>query len=366
MTPLERDLRHRIALEGPLGLSDYMTLCLTHPEHGYYTTGHPVGGRASAERSGGDFITAPEVSQIFGELIGIWCIEMWQALGSPAAINLVELGPGRGTLMKDLLRAARSIPEFDRSAHVHLVEISPSLSEQQSLTLSATKSISWIRDLDDLPKRPTLIIANEFLDALPFRQWYKHEGQWLERAVGLMNDALTLVLRPGGLDPALLPKDHAERPDGTLFETAPAREAFISRAAEWISLNSGAALFIDYGHLETGYGDTFQAVRNHAYASPLHDPGLADLTSHVDFEPLVATAKAEGCVVPRPVSQGEFLIQLGLLERAGALGADKSAHIQNELHKAVQRLAAGDQMGDLFKVMAIGAPDSLSERFAGF
>ena len=181
MNPLEVEIRGRIESEGPLSIADYMTLCLTHPEHGYYTTGHPVGGRASGNRSGGDFITAPEVSQMFGEIIGVWCMEVWQALGEPNPFSLVELGPGRGTLMRDLLRVAKALPGFVPAADIHLVEISPTLAEQQSLLLSQSQ-ITWISDISALPEQPTIIIGNEFLDALPFRQWVKVGERWHERA----------------------------------------------------------------------------------------------------------------------------------------------------------------------------------------
>lgn len=347
-------------------MAEYMVLCLTHPEHGYYTTGHPVGGRASAARQSGDFITAPEVSQMFGELIGVWCMEMWQALGSPRHFNLVEIGPGRGTLMRDLLRICGALPGFKQAARVHLVEVSPTLSELQSQMLSSAANITWIRDIDDLPDQPSIIIANELLDALPFRQWCKYDGQWLERAVGLVEDKLGYVLRPNRLELRDLPPDHAAKPQGTLFETSPAREAFVSRTADLVKQSSGAALFIDYGHIKTAYGDTFQAVRDHAHVDPLTELGRTDLTSHVDFQPLCALAKQAGCDVPQPITQGQFLLSLGLLERAGSLGAGKPEPLQTELQQAAERLASPRAMGDLFKVMAFGAPANLQGRWPGF
>ena len=366
MTPLEAEIRRHIQMHGPMPLADYMTLCLTHPEHGYYTTGSPVGGRASTQRQSGDFITAPEVSQMFGELIGVWCMEMWQALGEPSDFNLVEIGPGRGTLMADLLRISGALPGFKLACHVRLIEVSPSLSEQQSLALSASANITWLRDIDALEARPTIILGNELLDALPFRQWCKNGDDWFERAVGLIDDQLTFVLRPNRLDKIDLPLDHEARPQATLFETAPAREALITRVANLLKQNNGAALFIDYGHLKSGYGDTFQAIRDHAYVDPLTQLGKTDLTSHVDFAPLCAAARASGCVVPEPTTQGAFLLSLGLLERAGALGAGRSDSVQNTLRAAVERLAGPSQMGDLFKVMGFGAPASLADRWPGF
>ncbi|MEP0940325.1 MAG: SAM-dependent methyltransferase [Rhizobiaceae bacterium] len=366
MNQLEEEIRRHISMHGPMPVAEYMTLCLTHPEHGYYTTGSPVGGRASSQRQAGDFITAPEISQMFGEMLGVWCMEMWQTLGEPSQFNLVEIGPGRGTLMADLLRISGALPGFKSACNVRLIEVSPTLSEQQSLSLSSAANITWLRDIDDLEARPTIILANELLDALPFRQWCKNGEDWFERAIGLVDDQLTYVLRPNRLDPAELPSGHGACPQATLFETAPAREALIARIADFLRLHEGTALFIDYGHLKPGFGDTFQAIRDHNYADPLTGLGQTDLTSHVDFAPLCALAKVNGCDVPTPVTQGEFLLSLGLLERAGALGAGREKAVQQQLQQAVERLAGPSQMGDLFKVMAFGAPASLADRWPGF
>ncbi|MFD0916383.1 class I SAM-dependent methyltransferase [Pseudahrensia aquimaris] len=366
MNKLEENIRLLIAETGPLSVGEYMTLCLTHPTHGYYTTGNPVGGRASAEREGGDFITAPEISQMFGELIGVWVMEVWQALGRPDPFNLVELGPGRGTLMRDLLKAGQAMPGFLPAARITLVEVSPTLGEQQSLTLGRhSGQITWRRDLSELPDRPTIVIANEFLDALPFRQWIKQGDDWLERGVGVVDDALAFVTRSATLPKSEAPQDES-LPDGSIFETAPAREGFVASIADTLTPKNGAALFIDYGHLRSKTGDTFQALRDHAHVSTLDAPGESDLTSHVDFEPLAAIAKARGCVVPTPVTQSEFLLSLGLLERAGTLGHGRDSRVQEMLQAAVERLAGPNQMGDLFKVFAFGAPASLGERWPGF
>ena len=367
MTPLEVEIRQRIESEGPLSIADFMALCLTHPTHGYYTTGHPVGGRASASREGGDFITAPEISQMFGEMIGVWCMEVWQALGCPKPFTLAEIGPGRGTLMADLLRVAGALPEFAAAADIHLVEISPTLAEQQSLTLSKDAArIKWIRDISALPDQPTIIIANELLDALPFRQWMKIEGRWIERAVGLKDDQLHFVTRPSSLDEAELPTGYAACADGTIFETSAPRESLVATIANHLNTQNGAALFIDYGHLKSGFGDTFQAMKDHGFVSPLEQLGDADLTSHVDFEPLLVAAKENNCTAPTPTTQGNFLLSLGLLERAGNLGHGRDKQVQENLQIAVNRLVAPEQMGDLFKVMAFGAPLSLGERWPGF
>lgn len=366
-SPLSPILHDIIAQQGPLPVAEYMMLCLTHPQHGYYTTGSPVGGRASSERQGGDFITAPEISQMFGEMIGVWCMEVWQALGEPTPFSLVEVGPGRGTLMRDLLRVADALPGFKQAAEIHLVEVSPTLAEQQSLLLTPTNaSLRWISDIDALPDQPAIFIANELLDALPFRQWVKRGDAWHERAVGLDGERLTFVTRPNTLPTASLPHGHEQEPEGMIFETAPAREGFIARLATFLNERNGAALMLDYGHLKTGFGDTFQAVRDHAHVDVLDEPGRCDLTSHVDFAPLTTIAQEARCVVPPPVTQGEFLLDLGLLERAGNLGADHPPNIQDSLRKAVERLAGPQHMGTLFKAMAFGAPKSLGERWPGF
>ena len=367
MSPLEEEIHALIDAQGPMSVADFMNICLTHPEYGYYTTGTPVGGRASAQRSGGDFITAPEVSQMFGELIGVWCMEVWQALGRPDPFNLVEIGPGRGTLMADLLRVAKAMPGFLPAAKISLVEVSPTLAEQQSLTLSKHNAhIQWVRSISDLPDMPTILVGNEFLDALPFQQWIKTAEGWMERCITSADNALRFTTRAGTLRDELLPPDHEEQTLGAIFETSPQREGFVHSLADRIYKHQGAALLIDYGHLQTGFGDTFQALRDHAYVDVLSDPGTADLTSHVDFEALVKQAIEAGCIAPEPTSQGAFLLSLGLLERAGALGADQTQFVRDKLTAAVNRLAGADQMGNLFKVMAFGAPASLGERWPGF
>jgi len=367
MTPLEQEIRSLIEQDGPLSIATYMSLCLTHPEHGYYTSGSPIGGRASPDRTGGDFITAPEVSQMFGELIGVWCMEMWKRLGTPSSFNLVEVGPGRGTLMSDLLRAAKSLPKFYNAAHVQLVEISPTLRKRQKQALeNCGKQISWLTEFNDSSNLPTIVIGNELLDTLPFRQWVKTENDWQERCIGLIEDKLAFVPHPAKLDLKILPPDHEQQAIGTVLEVSPAREALVSKIAHQLMKTNGVALLIDYGHLETGYGDTFQALRDHAYVDPLEAPGKADLTNHVDFAPLQTEAIAGGCVAPKLTSQGQFLLNLGLLERAGALGAEQDEQVQNTLRQAVERLASPKQMGDLFKVMAFGAPAENLQNWPGF
>ncbi len=366
MNPIEKEIRSRIPHNGPLSIAEFVSLCLNHPKHGYYTSRSPIGGSRSTSNLAGDFITAPEVSQMFGEMIGVWCMEMWQRLGSPPQLNLVEIGPGRGTLMRDLLNISSAIPDFARSVNVYLIEISDTLSKQQKQLLLETSTVQWVQDLDDLPTAPTIIVANEFLDALPFRQWVKHDEGWFERAVGLVDEELTFVLRPNRLPESDLPVGHVNENSGAVLETAPAREAFIARTADWLTENKGAALFIDYGHLQSGFGDTFQAMSNHAYTNPLTNLGESDLTNHVDFDPLIKAARQAGCSAPQPTTQGQFLTSLGLLVRAGSLGHNKNATAQDQLRSDVERLASDTQMGRLFKVMAFGAQVDLSHGWPGF
>jgi len=340
-------IKRQISLEGPIGIGEYMSICLSDPHAGYYTTRAPFG-------SDGDFVTAPEISQMFGELIGIWCVSMWRNMGEPAHFNLVEMGPGRGTLMADLLRAASIAPGFHKAAKINLIEISQPLRNQQANGLAKFDvQVSWLNDVQQVDALPTIYVGNEFLDALPFRQYVKTKFHWIERVVGLANDALCYSTGPGIFDKKELPKNHDSQPDGTIFEVSRAREAVVQFIAEHMAENKGAALLIDYGHLEHGFGDTFQAIAKHQFVDPLNDPGNADLTSHVDFSAFEKYFN-EG-VNCKLTNQTEFLLKLGLLERAGSLGQGKTAEEQQSIEQAVERLAGGDQMGDLFKVLLAGS-----------
>jgi NADH dehydrogenase [ubiquinone] 1 alpha subcomplex assembly factor 7 len=352
MNPLQGRIRDLIAREGPLPLPLYMAMCLTDPQHGYYTTREPIG-------AAGDFVTAPEVSQMFGELIGVWTALAWQALGSPARLILAEAGPGRGTLMADLLRAAGRVPGFSDAVEIHLIEASPALrARQRDLLSPLAPRLCWHEALGGLPDAgaPLILIGNEFLDALPMRQFVKAGAVWRERAIGLGQDGnLAFVAGASVADPAWLPADADRREDGTIFEIAPAREAFVSELAGRIVRHGGAALLIDYGHAKSGFGDTFQAMRNHAFADPLAEPGKADLTSHVDFERTAAAARNAGCETSPVLEQGEFLLRMGLKERAETLAraaAAKGNDPQPILAQAT-RLAAPEEMGRLFKALAI-------------
>lgn len=351
-TPLAEKLRQRIAISGPITIADFMTACLLDPDHGYYTHQQPFGTK-------GDFITAPEVSQMFGEIIGAWLIHQWHELGCPAPFSLAELGPGRGTLMRDILRVATLDDAFNQAAKIQLIEASPRLRAIQAQTLGPwAQRVGWHDDFEHVPPQPLLIVSNEFFDALPIRQFVKAQGQWRERMVGL-DDAGALVFTIGeaALAAIELPPGHAQAEDGDIYERAPTREAMAGMIANHLSDYGGAALHIDYGHTKTAIGDTLQAVKNHAFTQILSTAGEADLTSHVDFEALAKASTAPGISVTPVMTQSAFLLANGLLERAGRLGANQSTAKQDEIRAAVQRLAGNgpDDMGDLFKVIIINA-----------
>ena len=346
MTPLEREIRTIIETEGPMTVSDYMQLCLTHPRHGYYVTRDPLG-------AGGDFVTAPEVSQMFGELMGAWAAAVWQQMRSPAKVQLVELGPGRGTLMADALRAARALPEFRAALSVHLAEISPALRARQQQTLAADSPIHWHDTIESVPDGPAIVIANEFVDALRVHQFVKDSDGWHLRVVGIVNDKLGFLVVP-----IPMPKDFNDEspdaPNGAILELRD--EGPIELVAQRVVRHGGAALIIDYGHARLGFGDTLQAVRGHKYADPLTDPGEADLTTQVNFGELVVWARRNGAATCGPITQGAFLRRLGIAERAARLKTKATPEQSTGIDAALARLTAPDQMGKLFKVLAIADP----------
>jgi NADH dehydrogenase [ubiquinone] 1 alpha subcomplex assembly factor 7 len=345
-TPLARILMERIAREGPIAVRDYMDLCLHHPEHGYYRTRAAIG---AAE----DFITAPEISQVFGELIGLWAAVVCQQMGSPARVRLVELGPGRGTLMRDALRAARAVPAFRAAIEVALVEPNPALQTVQRATLADVDvAMCWYADLGAIAEEggaaPTIVIANEILDVIPVTQLVRTDSGWAERGVGV-NDAGRLVF--GIVGPAsphyrtadARTGDIVERRDNSAF-TGPLR-----RLADAAPL---AALFIDYGYVGPAIGDTLQAIRAQRYENPLASPGTADLTAHVDFTAFAADARAAGLSVDGPRTQAEFLGALGILERTSRLMAANPA-AASSLEAATARLIAPTGMGAHFKAIGL-------------
>lgn len=317
MTPLERALRERIKIEGPITVEAYMEACNTY----YYATRDPLG-------ECGDFTTAPEISQMFGEIVGAVLADSWKRAGLPADAILVELGPGRGTLASDALRVLRSA-EF--SSEVHLVESSPVL---RAVQRTVVPEAHWHESVADLPTKPFLLVANEFLDALPVRQ---HVGS-VERRV---------VMAAGGL---------AFDRDGEIVETSPAREKTVASIAGRVADYGGISLFIDYGHERSAPGDTLQAVRGHRFAPVLANPGEQDLTAHVDFEVIAHSARSAGVAVTSIVALGEWLRRVGIEARAENLARSNPDHA-DEVRRALDRLTASDQMGDLFKVMAVHSPD---------
>ena len=342
MTPLEGFIRELIASEGPLRLDRYMALCLGHPQHGYYMSRDPLG-------AGGDFITAPEVSQVFGELIGVWCATAWKMMGEPHSFNLVELGPGRGTLMADILRAGRVVPGFRHAAKVGLVEISPALRAIQTQTLGEA---AWYGTLEDVPQGPAIIVANEFFDAIPIRQFEKRDGKWLERVVFADDGGLQLGLA----DAPDLIGQQSHGVDGNVIEWAEFRSEIAAGIGRRLAAEQGYTLIIDYGHLQTSHGDTLQAMRQHQHVPVTDQPGESDLTSHVDFEALAKAIVAGGGKVAGAGMQGDFLRAMGIDQRFAQLAAKVDADTQARLGRAKSRLADHGQMGNLFKVLAAHAP----------
>ena len=348
-------IRRLIETAGPLPVSDYMAMCLFDPAEGYYTTREPFG-------ENGDFTTAPEISQMFGEMVGAWLVHAWRALGCPTPFALVEMGPGRGTLMRDILRTARIDSAFLAAAQIHLVETSERLRGVQAEAL-VPHAIKWHDDLSTLPPLPMLFAANELFDAVPVRQFEQTPEGWCERRVGLDTDGnLALVTGLPVADKSLLPPGASAVPVGAIFEYAPAREAIAATIGERLATHGGAALVIDYGHIHSGFADTLQALRTHRFVSVFEQPGSADLTSHVDFESLARAAESAGASALPAMTQGDFLLSLGLAERAGALGHGKDEKTQAGIRAAAERLAGTGkgEMGGLFKVLCLtGAPLAL-------
>jgi NADH dehydrogenase [ubiquinone] 1 alpha subcomplex assembly factor 7 len=352
-TQLDAVIRTRIAREGPMPIATFMALCLYDPDHGYYLRGDPLG-------AGGDFVTAPEVSQMFGEMIGLWAAEVWQEIGAPAVLQLIEIGPGRGTMMHDAIRAARAAPEFRRALRVHLIEVSPALRQRQSHTLrdAGDVPVRWHTTLGEAPSGPAIVLANEFFDALPVNQAERRPSGWHERRITLNPGgefAFTLAPDPIAGFERHLPPAVAKAPVGAVFEWR--SDQFATDVASRLGQDS-VALVIDYGHAVSAVGDTFQAVRSHRYASPLAMPGRTDLTAHVDFGALGRAAAAVGTRTHGPVEQGVWLKRIGIETRARALAAglaeDKRPRIAADLTRLVGTGAT--DMGSLFKAMAISAP----------
>jgi NADH dehydrogenase [ubiquinone] 1 alpha subcomplex assembly factor 7 len=351
-SPLELEIRRLIAAAGPMPVAQYVNLCLTHPKYGYYVTRDPFG-------ASGDFTTAPEVTQMFGELMGLWAAAVWKMMGAPENVRLVELGPGRGTMMRDALRALNVVPAFRRAIVVHLVEVSPTLEKAQRETLSnAGAMIHWHRDLSEIPGGPVIILANEFLDALPVHQMVRQVDGWHERVVSINaagNLVFSIATHPVPNFERIVPKNLKDAPMNAIYEWRSDNIAFeIGRRVR----DNGAALIIDYGHAKSDVGDTLQAVGQHDYVDALSPPGSVDITAHVDFEAVGSAAESMGAAVHGPIDQSDLLLRLGIAARADALKAAATPEKRAEIESAVVRLTQGGRtgMGRLFKAIGLADP----------
>lgn len=349
MTPLARELRAIIASEGPISVERYMALCLQHPVHGYYIAQDAI-GRA------GDFITAPEVDQMFGELLGLWAAQVWLSMDAPPHLLLVELGPGRGTLMADALRATRIVPGFAEAIDVRLVETSPKLRAAQAARLEgAAARLAWHAAIEELPEGPAIVLANEFFDALPVRHYVRGPAGWHERQIGLDADGRLAF----GIAPEPIEISAVSGAPGQILEVGHAASRAMTQLARRIVVEGGALLVCDYGHAQTSLGETLQAMQGHAYADPLVAPGAADLTAHVDFAALARTAAAAGADVHGPIAQGLFLRRLGIEMRAETLRRRADARQADAIETALARfIAPTSTMATLFKVLALTPRDA--------
>ncbi|HVV27686.1 MAG TPA: SAM-dependent methyltransferase [Rhizomicrobium sp.] len=348
-----------IEAQGPMSVAQFMTLALLDPREGYYTTRQAIGAQ-------GDFTTAPEVSQMFGEMAGLWLVQAWADQGCPKNPRLVELGPGRGTLMADALRAAAVAPEFLADLEVVLVEASPVLQQIQADRLRGMGAdVSWQTQFDDsLADRPLFLLANEFFDALPVRQYVKTGRGWCERMVTALNGELVFALAPVPVPSSAIPADRAGAPEGGVYEASPAAAALAEDIAGIIAAHGGAALVTDYGYGEaSGFGETLQAVGGHAFAEVLGRPGENDLSAHVDFAALAAAGRRGGAKVAGPVTQSVFLASIGIVERAQQL-MKANPESADAVLAATERLIGKDGMGTLFKALAF-VPPGLND-VAGF
>ncbi len=360
---MKRTLTERIARRGPLTVAEFMDAALGDPQSGYYRTRAPIGAE-------GDFVTAPEISQMFGELIGIWCLDLFEQMGEPARLDLVELGPGRGSLMADLWRAAAIRPVFRAAARVHLVETSPVLRRRQAAALRGIDA-EWHADFAEIRRAggnaPLIVIANEFFDALPIHQLVKTGKGWRERTVAFdaETDSFVFSLSEEESDACThVPAALRASAEGAIFEASAAGQALMRAIAASIESRSGSALIIDYGHVRSALGDTLQSVRAHRYHDVLSEPGRADITAHVDFEALAESARGSGARVFGPVPQVEFLRQLGIGSRAAALRAHASPAQARAIDSSLARLTGADQMGGLFKAIAAASAGLVPAGFA--
>jgi len=351
MTELTKLITEQIKSDGPMTLNQYMALCLTHPEHGYYTSKDPFGIT-------GDFITAPEISQIFGELTGLWLASQWMQQGKPDPFILCELGPGRGTLMADILRAGRNVPGFVEAAKPVLVEISPTLAEIQKSNIDHPE-VSWT-NFGDIPQGPLFLIANEFFDALPIRQFRRSEQGWNEVFIATDEDEkLIWALSPDEAPTDALPPEIQSLGEGAIIEICPSATVVMAGIAERINSNGGVALIIDYGYETYDGKETFRAIKGHGHVEPLAEPGKADLTAFVNFTTLAGATGDSGVSVQGPVTQSAFLLSMGAQQRAEMLMKNNPGEA-GDIETGIRRLIDPKDMGDIFKAIAI-LPDGTSE-----
>lgn len=351
-TLLAARLKERIARNGPMSVADYMEACVAGSADAYYSSRQPIGAE-------GDFITAPEVSQIFGELLGLWAVATWQAMGEPRPITVAELGPGRGTLMADALRAWQSVPAFLENVTIALVETSPVLREAQHAALHGAQApVHYCETIEGVPRGPLIVIANEFVDALPIRQLVWRDGEWRERCVtiGRSGDFTFCEGHPVENESLRQLAQALDAPESSILEVRPAGSLLVAELAARAREAPLAALIVDYGHDRTACGDTLQAVRHHRYADPLASPGEVDLTAHVDFAALKESATAHGLSACGPMPQGEFLLRLGLETRRDRLCKRATPEQRQEIVSGAARLADPQSMGLLFKALALTSP----------
>lgn len=343
---LQIHLIEHIKKHGPIPLGKFIEIAMTHPQFGYYSSEsvYPIGKQ-------GDFVTSPEISQMFGEMIGVWVIDIWSQMGEEE-ITLIECGPGQGTLMADILRVARKIPDFLKKVQIRFIEASKALKKIQNKAIEKyinPKQISWSNSISN-PKGACIILGNEFLDALPIEQVIRKNGKWHQRVIDLTPEEKTFYFSTQIMSPELKPFLPKHACDNEIYEISPERIRFTKECLRITKEHSSVALFIDYGHNKSHYGDTLQAVRKHEYTHILEDIGKSDITTHVDFESLVRVIKQQGVRCKPIITQGHFLEKLGIKHRAQALRMISDAHSE-EIDMALDRLISPKQMGDLFKVL---------------
>ncbi len=368
-TPLCKIIRDIIKAEGPMPLSTYMGLCLGHPEYGYYMTRDPFGKK-------GDFTTAPEISQMFGEMIGAWVVDTWHKMGAPAQFILFEMGPGRGTLMADILRVGHKVDGFEGAAQIHLMEMSPVLRKAQFKALSEYEP-TWHMTLESIashdPSLPIIAIGNEFLDALPVDQYTLTDTGWTQKSITIDKNGSFRIYDRAVINSVFFEKNSLQntlfKPRlGDVVEVSHEQKRFMNDLIDIVLNQGGICLLIDYGFSNNGCGDTLQALKNHVYCDILETPGECDITYHVNFGNLAEQMMSKNMMVHGPVSQSTFLKTLGIEIRAEALRHSASEmnrpDIAQDVDVALVRLIDKDQMGDLFKVIAFSSDSTI--QLAGF